>query len=123
MSTLTPLVSMGVITMKMISSTSITSTIGVTLMSDVTEGASGFFIQNSSFSRSAGARRPGGAARTGIQLAKGISLLTRAGFLRPLDEVIEQLRTGVAHFHVKRLNAPREVVVHPHRGNSDEQTD
>ena len=39
MSTLTPLDNMGVMTMKMISSTSITSTIGVTLMSDTTSGA------------------------------------------------------------------------------------
>ena len=43
----TPVVISGAATMKMISSTSITSTIGVTLMSDVTPGAFGFFINPS----------------------------------------------------------------------------
>src|SRR5579863_361515 len=42
--TAAPLVNMGVITMKMISRTSMTSTMGVTLMSEVTCGAFGGFI-------------------------------------------------------------------------------
>src|SRR5450432_2079795 len=40
-----PLVNIGVITMKMISRTSMTSTIGVTLISDVTSGDFGGFIK------------------------------------------------------------------------------
>src|SRR5450432_3378957 len=43
-STLTPLDNMGVITMKMMSMTSITSTIGVTLMSATGGGAVNFFF-------------------------------------------------------------------------------
>ena len=50
MSTLTPLDNMGVMTMKMISITSITSTMGVTLMSATGGGAWNFFISLSSFS-------------------------------------------------------------------------
>ena len=42
-STLTPFCNMGVITMKMISSTSITSTMGVTLMSELTLAPSFLF--------------------------------------------------------------------------------
>ena len=44
MSTLTPLDSMGVMTMKMISSTSMTSTMGVTLMSATGGGALCFLV-------------------------------------------------------------------------------
>src|SRR5258708_7039611 len=43
-STLMPLESMGVMTMKMMSMTSITSTMGVTLMSEIAEGAFFFFL-------------------------------------------------------------------------------
>src|ERR1035438_3657657 len=44
MSTLTPFDNIGVMTIKMISSTSMTSTIGVTLMSATGGGAARFFI-------------------------------------------------------------------------------
>ena len=50
MSTLTPLVSMGVMTMKMMSSTSITSTMGVTLMSATGSAALFSFPFQNSFS-------------------------------------------------------------------------
>ena len=56
MSTLWPLVNMGVMTMKMISSTSITSTMGVTLMSDTGGGAFFFFIDLTPFESEAADR-------------------------------------------------------------------
>jgi hypothetical protein len=40
--------------------------------------------------------------------------------LGPLQEVVDQLRAGVAHLDVERFHAAREVVVHPHRRNRDE---
>src|ERR1700676_3082713 len=50
------------------------------------------------------------------------SLLPGAGFLRALEEVIHQLGAGVPHFDVKGFDTSREIVIHPDRGNSDEQT-
>src|SRR5579863_7012879 len=49
-------------------------------------------------------------------------LLSRSGPLGALQEVIHQLGTGVPHLDIERFNAPREIVVHPDRRNSDEQT-
>ncbi len=65
---------MGVITMKMISSTSITSTMGVTLMSETTGGAFFFsitapFFLNCFLNRLRRAARAGRGA-TGFQLAE-----------------------------------------------------
>src|SRR5215469_6550564 len=50
------------------------------------------------------------------------SLLTDAA-LRPLEEVIDQLGTGVTHFHVEGLDPAGEIVERPHRGDGHEQTD
>src|ERR1700749_4304857 len=51
-------------------------------------------------------------------------LLARAGpDLAALEEVVEQFRTGVAHFHVKGVYATREVVERPDSRNGHEQTD
>src|SRR5215212_3850996 len=56
--------------------------------------------------------------------ARGPVLLAGAGAaLRPLQEVVDQLGAGVAHFHVECFDLAGEVVEHPDRGNSDEQTD
>src|SRR5271154_858021 len=99
LSTLTPLVSMGVMTMKMMSSTSMTSTIGVTLMS-ATGGAAFFFSIAKSFRRrgAAGDPRP-----FRIQLAvSSRTLLRRAGASCTLQEVIQKLGAGVTHLHVER---------------------
>src|SRR6266699_425060 len=51
------------------------------------------------------------------------SNLLRYSSLRSLQEVVDQLGTGVAHLDIERLNPIGEVVVHPHRRDSDEQTD
>src|SRR3954451_6381764 len=59
MSTLTPFDNMGVMTMKMMSITSMTSTIGVTLMSATGGGAFCFSIAYFSISIGSGRRDPG----------------------------------------------------------------
>src|SRR6266852_2780730 len=99
---------MGVITMKMIRSTSITSTMGVTLMSATIGGA--FFSSIK------------GAGTTGFQLASFLRLAC-PGALRPLQEVVDQLGAGVAHLDVERFDPVREVVVHPHGRDGHKQTD
>src|SRR5580658_3118136 len=43
--------------------------------------------------------------------------------LRPLQEVVDQLGTGIAHFHIKRFDLPSEVVEHPHGRDSHEKSD
>src|ERR1700742_1575237 len=51
-------------------------------------------------------------------------LLARAGpNLAALQEVVEQFRTGVAHFHVKGVYTAREVVERPDGRNGHEQAD
>src|SRR5579863_5277499 len=135
MTTAAPLVNIGVITMKMISRTSMTSTIGVTLMSDVTSGA--FFncikvllarypdwlLAQRDHSQRAPPAPLSPAAPAEFQLAKTTTdLLPGAGFLGALEEVVHQLGAGVPHLDVERLDATREVVVHPDCGDSDEQT-
>src|SRR5688572_8582976 len=100
-STSTPCWSMGVTTMKMIRSTRQTSTSGVTLMSPFT--SSGL---------------PPPAPNAMSLLLRGASL-DRARLV--LDEVVDQLRRRVRHLHLETLDLAHEVVVHPHRGDGDEQ--
>src|SRR6185312_10118189 len=133
-----PLLSIGVITMKIISTTSITSTIGVTLMSATGGGAAFNFILVSPewipWSRpdfpTARLRAPcyrQRSRRRGSPINSLVTcscLLTRAGFcFGALHEVVEEFRAGVTHLHVERIHAAGEVVVHPDRGHRDEQTD
>src|ERR1700685_3647808 len=119
-STLTPLVSMGVMTMKMMSSTSMTSTMGVTLMS-ATGGGAFFFSIPKSFRRRGAGNKP---RPFRIQLGESSRTLLRcAGAPNALQEVIQKLGAGVAHLDVKRVDAIGEVVEGPHRGDGQEQTD
>src|SRR5881396_1836481 len=100
----------GVTIMKMMSNTSITSIIGVTLMSALT-----------------------GTRPLVTDRATGLRRLLRLEFLgedRPaelatdaLDEVVDQLLRRVGHFHREEVDLGREVVVEPHRRNRDEQTE
>src|SRR5665811_353287 len=43
--------------------------------------------------------------------------------LRTLQEVVDQLGTAIAHFHVERFNLAGEEVVHPDCRNSHEKSD
>src|SRR5712691_12363421 len=96
--------------MKMISSTSITSIIGVTLMSART-----------------------GTLELPVDRATGLRRLLRLEFLgedRPaelaadaLDEVVDQLLRRVGHLDREEVDLGCEVVVQPHRRNRDDQTE
>src|SRR5579862_2569785 len=103
-STLTPLVSMGVITMKMISSTSITSTMGVTLISATGGGALNFFF-SPVIAFSPDRWRKQGPLWAGPLLNSPDPIRYRARLLlagadatlRTLQEVIDQFGAGVTH--------------------------
>src|SRR5712692_6428160 len=105
-----PAVMAGVTIMKMISSTSITSIIGVTLMSART-----------------------GTLELPVDRATGLRRLLRLEFLgedRPtelatdaLDEVVDQLLGRVRHFHCEEVDLGGEVVVQPHRRNRDHEAE
>src|SRR5271157_2803994 len=111
MSTLTPCCNMGVITMKTMSSTSITSTMGVTLMLELTLAPS---------------------LRTDIAI--GFNLLHAGGQRHALDrqlpvdtpllqEIVDQLAGAVVHFHVESFHLVGEVVEHHDGRDGDEQSD
>src|SRR5256714_5334338 len=100
----------GVTIMKMMSSTSITSMSGVTLMSALTA-----------------ARALVADRATGLRSLLGREFLRedRATELRPhaLDQVVDQLLRGVGHLDGEEVDLGGEVVVEPHGGNRDDQTE
>src|SRR5277367_1536482 len=118
-STLTPFCNMGVITMKMISSTSITSTMGVTLMFELTlapslrvEIAINYPVSSvrsysqSSREVSGGRQAPdAGSATLSHQTPALLENLGPAGNTATLQEVIDQFARGVIHLHVERFHA------------------
>src|SRR5579862_5861590 len=118
-STATPLLSKGVMTMKMISNTNITSTMGVTLISDTIAGAVGFLIGGSYDAK--GLLFPCGVSPR--QTPQGQPLLSGSSALRPLQEIIDQFGAGIVHLDVESFHAVGEVVVHPHGRDSHQQTD
>src|SRR2546425_3475300 len=105
-----PAVMAGVTIMKMISSTSITSIIGVTLMSART-----------------------GTLELPVDRATGLRRLLRLELLgedRPAElaadalyEVIDQLLGRIRHFHREEVDLGGEVVVQPHRRNRDHEAE
>src|SRR5581483_3388841 len=89
----------------MMSSTSMTSTSGVTLISDLTPPlAPPSSIAIGQISR--------------LRIADSIRNLRRF-----LNKVVHQLRRGVVHLHVEVLDASGQVVVEPHRRNRDDQAE
>src|SRR5919205_3180152 len=102
----------GVTIMKMIRSTSITSIIGVTLMSDLTAVPP--------------APLPVDMATAGHRLL-GLEFLgeDRTPELAPhaLDEVVDQLLGAVRHFHRQIFDLGGEIVVRPHRRNRDHESE
>src|SRR5215831_20118639 len=113
-STLTPFCSIGVMTMKMISSTSITSTMGVTLMLEFTfEPSSRTAIPISNYLHRTS--KFGDCDLTELRLPANRSAT--------LQEVVNQLAGAVVHFHVEGFHLAGEVVEHHDGGNRDEQSD
>src|SRR5271154_4777556 len=132
---------MGVITMKMISNTSITSTMGVTLMSELTLAPSFLLLSDiiCSPARSGPHRshlrliRPlGGQDSAPKRLSGASQQLTvenqPCSGLGPansplLEEVIDQFARGVIHLHVERFHAASQIVEHHDRRNRLEEAD
>src|SRR3954471_17164989 len=102
----------GVTIMKMISNTSMTSIIGVTLMSALTADEPALL--------------PVDMATAGHRLL-GLELLRedRTPELAPhaLDEIVDQLLGAVSHLDGQILDLGGEVVVGPHGGDRDHQTE
>src|SRR4029077_16710443 len=100
----------GVTIMKMISSTSITSISGVTLMSALTA-----------------ARELVADRATGLRRLLRLELLRedRPAELRAdaLDQVVDQLLRGVGHLDGEEVDLGREVVVQPDRWNRDDEAE
>src|SRR5438046_1276513 len=101
-----PAAMIGVTIMKMMSSTSITSISGVTLMSPLTADLALALVTDR---------------------ATGLGRFLRLEFLREdratelgadaLDQVVDQLLGGVRHFHRQEVDLGAEVVVQPTRGH------
>src|SRR5438270_4979819 len=118
----------GVMTMKMIKSTSMMSTIGVTLMSDWRPPPPPAVIPIAS---PPGAPPPGGGPRRTHPARRGPPRRGRAELLtknlRPelpravLQEVVDQLRRRVVHLDDEAVHLAREVVEEPHRGHGHGQ--
>src|SRR5690348_3785598 len=103
-----PLAMAGVTIMKMMSSTSITSIIGVTLMSALA-GPCGLLADRA----------------TGLRRLLGLEFLgeDRPAELRAhaLDEVVDQLFRRVGHLDGDEVDLGAEVVVEPHRRDRDHE--
>src|SRR5690242_9935260 len=112
-STLLPRWSMGVTTMKMMRSTSTTSTSGVMLMSERTPP-----LVPTSMLMASGLRSRGGRAGR-LHAGVGERLVEAA----LLEEEVHQLVGGVGDVHRHLLHAVGEVVEHHQRGDGDEQAE
>src|SRR5258708_14647772 len=141
MSTLIPCCNMGVTTMKIISNTSITSTMGVTLISELILAPSFRFAKAityflpllSRLGRMAGTGRlESGGGRRGLSPApEGNSLFSVEAASRqlassnvaPLQEVIDQFARGVVHLHVEGFDPAGQVVEHHNGRDGYEQPD
>src|SRR5579862_903846 len=130
MSTLMPFCNIGVTTMKMISSTSITSTMGVTLISELT------FLPSSRFANAISLNLPNfsrdiatASSWEGPALKRSSAgQATHSGIKLPaiaalLEEVVDQFARRVVHFDVERFHATGQVVEHHDGGDGDEQAD
>src|SRR3954467_12294848 len=89
----------------MMSSTSMTSTSGVTLMSDLTPPLP----------------PPRSIDITNLPTVPGFRKFQMNPFLcRLLDEVVDELRRRVVHLDVEVLDARRQVVIDPHGGDRED---
>src|SRR5687768_9025190 len=107
--------------MKMMSRTSITSTIGVTLISAITFAC---FTSCSMPASSGRRRRPGAGVRLRMLQLQHETALVRAVQLRLVaEQEVDELLRRVRDLHRHVIDAVDEVVVEPHRGQRDEQTE
>src|SRR5690349_5936101 len=108
---LNPAAISGVTIMKMISSTSMTSIIGVTLMSALTADD-----PESAVDMATAGHRLLGLEFLGEDRAPELAS-------HALDQVVDQFLRGVGHLDRQVLDLGREVVVRPHRRNRDHETE
>src|SRR5438270_13891954 len=94
--TLMPCCNNGATSIMMMSSTSMTSTSGVTLISDLT---------------------PPWAPPRSIAIQKS----PNSGLRGLPDKVVDELRRGIVHLHVEVLDATGQVVVEPNRRNRNNE--
>src|SRR5215218_5393615 len=113
--TSTPFWSIGAMIIMMMSSTSMTSTSGVTLISDLTPPLPPSCIAMARYSQPLESGRPGPASRR-----RSVCTSLRGSLL---DEVIDELRRRVVHFDVEVIEPAGEVIVKPHRGDRHEETE
>src|SRR5437016_6125757 len=107
-----PAAMIGVTIMKMMSSTSITSISGVTLMSALTADLALALVTDRA---------------TGLRRLLRLEFLgeDRAAELRAdaLDQVVDQLLGGIRHFDRQEVDLGAEVVVQPYGGNGDDEAE
>src|SRR3954465_13321890 len=116
--TLTPCCSIGATSIMMISSTSMTSTSGVTLISDLTPPLA---PPTSIAITKSPCEKPNpwakwveglvGSSWNPRDLPDQPDLPVSGGLL---NEIVDELRRGVVHLDVEVLDAPGEIVVEPH---------
>src|SRR5579864_8389463 len=138
MSTLIPFCNMGVTTMKMISRTSITSTMGVTLISEVTFAPSFRFEIAIDIPRYAAIRTfllrfevgevrrwsaPAPDKQLTAETRPRSSYRLPANIAALLQEVVDQFARRVIHLDVERFHAAGQVVEHHDGRDGDEQPD
>src|SRR6185437_9509570 len=127
--TVTPFCNMGVMTMKMINNTSMTSTIGVTLMLELTLEPSSLFeiaifrllrrwTRRIGCAGSCNSRRGQRASARHAQAFRPCVRDHLSAHSSPtLQEVVDQFARRVVHFHVERFHAAGQVVEHHDGGN------
>src|SRR5580692_9266679 len=143
MSTLIPFCNMGVTTMKMISRTSITSTMGVTLISELTFAPSFRFanaialclpVPGLTLKLGKSSAGPPAPDQQLTRKTLGAPLLARsmretwraflpANVAALFQEVVDQFARRVVHLHVERFHAPGQIVEHHDGRDGDEQPD
>src|SRR6266542_747873 len=124
--TLTSFCKNGVTTMKMISSTSMTSTIGVTLISDCIPPVPPACIPISQTPFVVRVRRAREVAETASSLTRSHppARELRIQLLRAiLDKIVNQLGSRIVHLHDEAINLAGKVVEEPHRRNGNHQTE
>src|SRR5690348_9896461 len=115
----TPCCRSGVTIMKMISSTSITSTIGVTLISELYSLAPPISIP---IAKTPYVEQPPKAVRS--DSLRNTSRKLAAKLFRTLfDEIVNQLGSRVLHFNAKARDLVCKVVEQPNSGHRDEDTE
>src|SRR5579864_6443323 len=110
----------------MMSSTSMTSTSGVTLISCLTPPLApprSIAMGNSPCSYADRPGAPGFRLRAEKPDAAEAWSLKPKSLRRLLDEVVDELRRRVVHFDVEVLDAAGQVIVEPHRRNCHDEAE